>query len=447
MGDIAGYPYFEVEFTRQGTLHDENQVTQVLNFLSAGAVTDLLLMSHGWNNDMEEARALYRNFFAAIRRVMDAGAGHGLAARQLAVLGILWPSKKFAEQELIPSGAASAGSPISNAFLVRQLDSLKGVFDKPDADVLLEQAKLLVPQLEDSPSAQRAFADLIRSLPARRQGHPEDASDRFFTPPGDEMMRKLSRPALAAPPRPAGTSGGASRLGAPGAAPGTGGAAGLGQIFSGMKSAARNLLNYTTYYQMKERAGIVGRSGVNTLLRTLRARFPTLKLHLIGHSFGGRLVTAAADGPPDQPSVQPNSLTLLQAAFSHNGFAQHFDQVHDGFFRHVVTQHKVSGPIVITCTQNDTAVGLLYPLASLIAGQNASKLGDANDPYGGIGHNGAQHTPEVSQDVTVLQAVGSAYPFQVGKLYNLNADACITGHSDICKDEMAYAVLAAIAVA
>ena len=213
-----------------------------------------------------------------------------------------------------------------------------------------------------------------------------------------------------------------------------------------MKSAARNLLNYTTYYQMKERAGIVGRSGVNTLLRTLRARFPTLKLHLIGHSFGGRLVTAAADGPPDQPSVQPNSLTLLQAAFSHNGFAQHFDQVHDGFFRHVVTQHKVSGPIVITCTQNDTAVGLLYPLASLIAGQNASKLGDANDPYGGIGRNGAQHTPEVSQDATVLHAVGSAYPFQGGKLYNLNADACITGHSDICKDEVAYAVLAAIAV-
>ena len=230
MGDIAGYPYFEVEFTKQGTLHDENQVTQMLDFLSAGTVTDLVLMSHGWNNDMEEARALYRNFFAAMHRVMDAGTGRGLAARQLAVLGILWPSKKFAEEELIPSGAASAGSPISNAFLVQQLDSLKGVFDKPDADALLEQAKLLVPQLEDSPSAQRAFADLIRSLPAQQQGHPEDASDRFFTPPGDEMMRKLSRPALATPPRPASTRGGATRLGAPGATPGTGGAAGLGQI-------------------------------------------------------------------------------------------------------------------------------------------------------------------------------------------------------------------------
>ena len=75
MGDIAGYPYFEVEFTKQGTLHDENQVTQMLDFLSAGTVTDLVLMSHGWNNDMEEARALYRNFFAAMHRVMDAAPG------------------------------------------------------------------------------------------------------------------------------------------------------------------------------------------------------------------------------------------------------------------------------------------------------------------------------------------------------------------------------------
>jgi hypothetical protein len=225
-----------------------------------------------------------------------------------------------------------------------------------------------------------------------------------------------------------------------------GGAAGLGQIFSGMKSAARNLLNYTTYYQMKERAGTVGSVGVNAMLRALRAKVPTLKLHLIGHSFGGRLVTAAADGAAGESPLGPNSLTLLQAAFSHNGFAQRFDQIHNGFFRQVVTQNKVSGPIVITCTQNDAAVGLLYPLASLIAGQNASKLGDANDPYGGIGRNGAQHTPEVSQEATSLQAVGNAYPFQAGKLYNLNADACISGHSDVCKDEVAYAVLAAVAV-
>ena len=103
-------------------------------------------------------------------------------------------------------------------------------------------------------------------------------------------------------------------------------------------------------------------------------------------------------------------MTLLQAAFSHNGFAEKFDQSHDGFFRKVVTDRKVSGPIVITYTKNDNAVGLMYPLASLIAGQNASKIGDANDPYGGIGRNGAQKTPEAVNGI--LGAVGNTYQFQ-----------------------------------
>jgi hypothetical protein len=89
------------------------------------------------------------------------------------------------------------------------------------------------------------------------------------------------------------------------------------------------------------------------------------------------------------------------------------------------------------------AVGLAYPLASLVAGQNASGIGDAKDPFGGIGRNGAQHTPEASAGT--LAAVGSAYSFESGKIFNLNADAVIKGHSDICKPEVAYAVLKAVA--
>jgi hypothetical protein len=440
MADVAGYPYFEIEFDKQGVAHDENEIKQLSDFLAQGTVTDLFLISHGWNNDMAEARDLYRHFFARVREVMDGHSVPGIDARKFAILGLLWPSKKFAEEELIPSGAAGATSPVSEAFILKQLQSLKGVFDKPDADAVLEQAKLLVPQLENSPKAQRTFADLIRSLPNKQQGDPEDASDRFFKPSGDEVMNRLSKPVLVAP-RPSGTTGGAAGLRS--SAAGMGGAAGVGQVFSGVKSAALNLLNYTTYYQMKERAGIVGSSGVNAVIRQLRQKFPSLKIHLIGHSFGGRLVTAAVDGPANQPPVKPNSMSLLQAAFSHNGFAEKFDQTHDGFFRKVVTENKVSGPIVITYSKNDTAVGLLYPLASLIAGQNASKIGDANDPYGGMGRNGAQKTPEAINGT--LGAAGSVYQFKTGKLYNLNADACIMDHSDIAKSEVAYALLTAVA--
>jgi pimeloyl-ACP methyl ester carboxylesterase len=202
-------------------------------------------------------------------------------------------------------------------------------------------------------------------------------------------------------------------------------------------------MNFATYYQMKERAGTVGREGLSLLMRDIRTRRPDLKLHLIGHSFGGRLVTAAAAGRDDQPAVKPDTLVLLQAAFSHHGFAQRFDGTRDGFFRRVVANQMIEGPVVITCTQNDRAVGLAYPLASLIAGQVAAELGDKNDLYGGMGRNGAQKTPEAN-DGTLL-AVGGTYAFQAGALYNLNADRVIHDHSDICKDEVAHALLTAIA--
>jgi hypothetical protein len=45
----------------------------------------------------------------------------------------------------------------------------------------------------------------------------------------------------------------------------------------------------------------------------------------------------------------------------------------------------------------------------------------------------------------LLGAVGSAYRFKTGKLYNLNADACIMDHSDIAKSEVAYALLSVVA--
>ena len=67
-------------------------------------------------------------------------------------------------------------------------------------------------------------------------------------------------------------------------------------------------------------------------------------------------------------------MTLLQGAFSHNGFASKFDGSNDGGFRQVVAQKKVRGPILITHTRNDKAVGI-----ALDAGIN---LFDTSPLYG-----------------------------------------------------------------
>jgi len=94
-------------------------------------------------------------------------------------------------------------------------------------------------------------------------------------------------------------------------------------------------------------------------------------------------------------------------------------------------------------TAKDKAVGLAYPIASRIARQIAAALGDANDPYGGLGRNGAQKTPGAR--VVTLAAPGSAYGFAARGIYNLDSNAIIGGHSDLAHPEVAYALISAIA--
>ena len=434
MAEIAGFPFFDVQFTKEAKVHQDAAVEALLTFLDQRKVTDLFVVSHGWNNDMEDARALYRMLFDSIRAELRASGT--LRDRRFAVVGVLWPSKKFADKSLIAGGAA-AGESLADLVLKNQLDRLRGGFDNPQADAALERAKSLIDSLDTSPQARKAYVELIRSLVPRTERQPDaDDVDSFFTEDGDELINRLSRPV----PRPI-SAGSADEGGA--AALDEGGATGLIDSLGGIKDGALNLLNYATYYQMKERAGLVGRDGLSPLLGRLRSRNPDLKLHLIGHSFGGRLVTAAAAGK-ESDSAKPvaDTMTLLQAAFSHYGFAQHFDGDRDGFFRRVVAKGKIAGPILVTYSANDRAVGKLYPLASMFAGQDAAGIGGPTSRFGGIGCNGAQSTPEAFE--AKLLDSGGQYTLTARKINNLNADEFIKDHSDVCGRQVAHAVLAAV---
>jgi len=196
--------------------------------------------------------------------------------------------------------------------------------------------------------------------------------------------------------------------------------------------------NLTTYYRMKARAGLVGQIAVAGALDRIRAAASALRIHLIGHSFGGRVVSSAA-----LAAAQPvDSLTLLQGAFSQNSFSPDYDSSHQpGFFRAVVTGRKCGGPLLVTHSVHDRAIGVGYSIASLIARQNGSALSGVVDPYAGLGHNGARNTPEATDGD--LQPEGSPYALKTGGIFNLNADRIIFGHGDVVKPETAWAVLAA----
>ncbi|MDE3195220.1 MAG: alpha/beta hydrolase [Acidobacteriota bacterium] len=192
------------------------------------------------------------------------------------------------------------------------------------------------------------------------------------------------------------------------------------------------ILNLSTYYVMKDRSAKIGTEGLNPFLARLQAQSPVnIRYHLIGHSFGARLVTAAADAPN---RLRVDSLILLQAAYSQNGLATNFDgKGANGYFCKILTEQKIDGPILITHTRNDKAVGLAYPLASRLNGCDSAHFGDANDLFGGMGANGAQHVEAIELR---LQSQGP-YKFEKGKIYNLNGDAIIASHGDVARPETA----------
>ncbi len=439
-------PIFEVEIDKNAQLVTPAQEQDIIKALTApgNAFSHVVVISHGWNNDMGEARTLYRNFFHALEQVSPATAAATCA------IGILWPSKKFADADLIPGGAASAdASPVAEAVLADRLQNLKGLFDDPAADLALDRMRALIAGINADTGKQNEFVTLMGALldrhtdPAQRSDDEGKAtvSDRARNNGGARLLRSFGQPIVQKPKSGGGGAAGVGGLaGNPALHPGgAGAAAGIGDFFSGIKAGALRLLNVATYLVMKDRAGITGRNAVNPLLQRIQAAVPhSLKFHLVGHSFGGRVVTATVDGPN---ALRVQTLLLLQAAYSHNGLAANFEPGKNGFFHSVFDNRKVTGPILITHSKHDSAVGLAYPLASRLNGDDAAGIGDANDRFGGMGANGAQHIDKLE---TPLLKVGGVYDFTTSgkRVFNLNGDDIITSHGDVARPETA-AVLAA----
>jgi hypothetical protein len=261
-------------------------------------------------------------------------------------------------------------------------------------------------RIEADPVARARFVDAVRGQvtpsPETDQG---DGQNEFFRLPPDQVFDRI--------------------------------AAG-----NGIRRGVDDVLNLATYYEMKSRSGLVGAAGLRPLLRALRTARPDLRVHLVGHSFGARAASAAL-AAADAPAV--TSMTLLQGAFTHYGFAERWDGRHDGVFRAVVSQRHVVGPIAVTYSERDEALKVAYALASRLAGQDNSLLGmgGTHDKYGAIGANGALRTPQARW--LTMPALGGPSQLAAGSVCNLDATAYITDHFTVSGPEVAQTVLAALA--
>ncbi|NMO89521.1 hypothetical protein [Actinomycetospora sp. TBRC 11914] len=384
--------------------------------------SDVVVMAHGWNNDAAAARSLFEAWRARLADALDAVPAP--TVRRVATLGVIWPSQQFA----LPATTTPQQ-------LQEHLGAVAATAAPADRDALAA-AGAQVPAL-DTADGRDAFASRLVDVIGARTGLDEPAVPLLAE--GSTLRTAAGvRPTDLDPP-PEGVPHGAVATVPEAAAAGLFGA-------DSLLGGAVQLANLATFYVMKDRAGVVGEQGVGPFLaERLPADGP--RLHLVGHSFGARLVTAAAlSAPGHRSSAVTHSLSLLQAAFSHYAFAEKWgDPGQAGSFRGLLTQGGLVGPMLVSHTRNDEAVGLAYALASRFRDQIGSALGGPGDPYGGLGSNGAQLTPEVTPDEPRLRPVGEPYHLVPRRVHNLLADAFVHDHGDVRGPEIGHALAAAIA--
>ena len=423
MTTIQGFDFFKLTFDQNGAAVDAAELAGLLARANATKVTDVVLIAHGFRNDEADATKLYTNFLTTLRGHLGRPEFATVATRKFAIGGIYWPSKTFKEagvDDPAPSGTRELRRDQHTlADAKARLQHLKKHDATPAQRKKLDHAIDLLPTLETDPDAQDEFVKDVLSL---LDHSPVDATEglpQIKKQSGSEILAKLDTP-------------------------GATGTRGIGDVVGAIGGRVGQFLNLTTWYVMKDRSGTVGEKGVAEVIHELHSKQPAMKIHLVGHSLGGRLMASCARTLASAPVVHPDSLTLLEAAFSHFGFSPDNGHGKAGFFRDVVAKQVVKTLFLSTFSGQDTDVGHAYSIMSRLAGDNTREIGDANDEFGGIGRNGPLKTAEVS--TTPLHAPGTPYAFKPAVINNLDGSGgLIKDHGDVTNAAVTYAFASAMA--
>jgi hypothetical protein len=447
----TGEPVWDLQFDENGNLTSPAQ-GDFLAQVAGQDVQDLFMFSHGWDTSAGDAQALYNVMFPLIRTAAQGVPGLG----KLGFAGIYWPSMWFPPTPATPpvqggSTQASTAAPaalsagtaaVTGAEIAASL--APGFTDAAQQKTITQIGQLIddgqamaeTGQTDEAKQGQLTqISQLIKSLtpPAPPGGQYEDSGETALLMT-DDPADAYQQAAVVFGSVPAGDS-----------------TEGIGDWFTSAINGAKDALRVLSYWTMKTRAGTVGQAGLGPLLSALHAQSPGTRVHLIGHSFGARLVSFALAGigmPADSPVA---SLVLLQGAFSHWSFAGAADNPFGTPGTLNTLGDRVHGPLAATFTVYDWAVGVWYPKASFLAGQNLSAA--TVDPWGGMGADAFQ-PPGLAATVTMPAGGGLTYGFTPGTFYRVNADSVINNtvgeplsgaHSDIRKPPVAQLVVAAAA--
>ena len=447
MQSIHGFDFFSLNFDADGKLTDGEFEDCKRR---AATATDAIFLAHGFRNDRDDATKLYAKFLDTFCAHLSRPEFSEVAKRNFVVAGVFWPSKPLPESFHSEEGSTQSidDDAPQMAAIVKKLEDLREVLKDVSLTkaAALDQAAALLSSVKDDPAKQDKFASLVLSTLDGTQEDLTEGLNRIRQQEGSAMFQKLAGPIILPTLRP-GESTAEGGVGSVDALGSGGGVETFGSFFGSILGGIDKFLNLTTWYVMKSRSGVVGGTGVAQAVRDVKASNRNIRLHLVGHSLGGRLMASCAKSLAQDPLLQPDSLTLLEAAFSHFGFSVNNGQGVRGFFRDVIEKKVVKGPLLETFSFQDTVVGLTYAIASHLADDNAEALGDANDLFGGIGRNGAQKTAEsVAIKLKTAATPGDPYAFKTGIVTCLDGSGgLIKDHSDVTNENVTYAFASAVA--
>lgn len=421
-------PFYIVPFDEQGRCQAPLTRDNLTTTLQGGAYTDVFFFSHGWNTDWAGASSTYDTF---LRGYMNMRSQHGLAyARPVRPLlvGIFWPSITLVMPwEAGPAFAGVTGNnpQVSDVQAGQEhldIQSIAAMLAEGDVERFYELAQK-AQGLSESEALELAKLLAPLYLSSKKDELPAIGD---IPSPGNivQMWRDIAH---MAPANPGGNFGFARNE--TGTAPQAAGGFNLGALLD-----PRLIIRLATVLQMKDRAGTVGALGVGPLLQSLLAQNQEANFHLIGHSYGCKVMLSAMCYRPLPRQVR--SLLLLQPAISFLCFAKDATgQGQAGGYRGALDDVQL--PIMTTFSAQDAPLHDFFHLAV----RRPSDLGEikiAGVPpsryaaLGGYGPGGCDDDCKV----VVIKSIGDGYDFGPNRprIYALNGDASIHGHNDFIND-------------
>jgi hypothetical protein len=430
VSETAEAPWYMLSFNKLG--HCEAPLTRqhIVDSVYREKYTDIFIFSHGWNNDWAAARARYDDFLAGFQQLRShLGLAFPPTYRPL-LIGVIWPSSSLVfpwERAPLFAGGTVIDSGERDSLIAEEQQVIRELAaELPEQNLSrfyslaqsggqlnLEQARELANIL--SPIYRARYEE----LPGVEAEPTEDDLLRLWASTGSEM-EESGEGGFATDDLPSVNAAGSLSFLAP-----------------------RQVFRLATVWQMKDRAGAVGTYGVGPLLRDLlSAENNQCHVHLIGHSFGAKvLLSATASGGL---AHKVNSMLLLQPAVNHLCFAKDATgEGEPGGYYSIL--ERIEQPIMTTFSDRDGALHDFFHLAVRRAADIGERriAGAPPSRYSALGGYGPGGADEITTVVEMKRPEDGPYKDLSSdqiRIIALRAHSLIRGHGDISNEATWWAL-------